>query len=192
MFSNSFRLFKNIERWSDLNSRSCVYSSIIVMINYSKLQNITSPLGLNKDLPRAAPGTRLQWLSGLRRRVQKRHWNYTAQGSGLGWAGDEKNCVFSPAAVFRFNPQIYANTIFSGPSQHSNFVHLYLYLCCMPEHHSLQCGTGVSSNTSALPPPSPHAVSTLSTKYKEAAGFWKTFIELLNVSIRDRGLYASL
>ena len=132
------------------------------MINYSKLQNITSPLGLNKDLPRAAPGTRLQSLSGLRRRAKKTLKLYSP-GSGLGWAGlgwagagDEKNCVFSPAAVLRFNPQIYANTIFSGPSQHSNFVHLYLYLCCVPEHHSLQRGTGVSSNTSALPPPSPH------------------------------------
>ena len=153
------------------------------MINYSKLQNITSPLGLNKDLPRAAPGTRLQSLSALRRRAKKTLKLYSP-GSGLGWgwgwaglgwagAGDEKNCVFSPAAVLRFNPQIYANTIFSGPSQHSNFVHLYLYLCCVPEHHSLQRGTGVSSNTSALPPPSPHwcPLSTLSTKHKEAAGF---------------------
>ena len=93
--THSLRLFKNIERWSDLNSRSCVYSSIIVMINYSKLQNITSPLGLNKDLPRAAPGTRLQSLSGLRRRVQKRHWNYTAQGSGLGLGLGTRKTLFS-------------------------------------------------------------------------------------------------
>ena len=150
-----------------------MYSSIIVMINYSKLQNITSPLGLNKDLPRAAPGTRhpatvTVWTQERAKKTLKLYSSGVRAGAG---AGDEKNSVFSPAAVFRFNPQIYANTIFSGPSQHSNFVHLYLYLCFMPEHHSLQCGTGVSSNTSALPPPSPHAVSTLSTKYKEAAGF---------------------
>ena len=75
--THSLRLFKNIERWSDLNSRSCVYSSIIVMINYSKLQNITSP------------------LSGLRRRVQKRHWNYTAQGSGLGLGLGTRKTLFS-------------------------------------------------------------------------------------------------
>ena len=60
------------------------------MINYSKLQNITSPLGLNKDLPRAAPGTRLHSLSGLRRRAKKTLKLYSSRvraGAGLGWAG---------------------------------------------------------------------------------------------------------
>ena len=143
------------------------------MINYSKLQNITSPLGLNKDLPRAAPGTRLQSLSELRRRAKKTLKLYSS-GSGLGWgwgwAGDEKNCVFSPAAVLRFNPQIYANTIFSGPSQHSNFVHLYLYLCCVPSIIL----SSVAPECLLIHlhcPPLPSLVSTLSTKYKEAAGF---------------------
>ena len=100
--THSLRLFKNIERLSDLNSRSCVYSSIIVMINYSKLQNITSPLGLNKDLPRAAPGTRLHSLSGLRRRAKKTLKLYSP-GSGLGWAGlgwgREKLCFLSSSSV---------------------------------------------------------------------------------------------
>ena len=78
-----------------------MYSSIIVMINYSKLQNITSPLGLNKDLPRAAPGTRLQSLSGLRRRAKKTLKLYSSGvRAGLGWGwGREKLCFLSSSSV---------------------------------------------------------------------------------------------
>ena len=129
--THSLRLFKNIERWSDLNSRSCVYSSIIVMINYSKLQNITSPLGLNKDLPRAAPGTRLQSLSGLRRRAKKTLKLYSSvlrAGLGLG----TRKTVFSlQQQCWDLIPRFMQIQYSPVPASiQTLYIYIYIYVVC--------------------------------------------------------------